>query len=204
MDVLGIGRHVLRKVQNQQGLRAHHHGNMGKKYHTVQEVREKAHAFWAYFFGNYCQRPNEKLRLWPGNMTIKWIYEEHFSPFCKKSFPGHDVPSQKSFERASSHGEFEDVAKRKKHHHLRCYDCSVLTAKLMTALRCGEDPTPHLEARRAHDGVVLMWRETETSVKTGGRVLPAVNLVIVMDDTESLGLPHFSNRDYKVTDDTCS
>lgn len=199
LRVLGLSRHTLRLVAQQQGLRKHHHGNQGRKYHTKAEVSLICNAFWSWFYGVYCQRPNENLRLWPSNLTLKWIYDTQFCPFMQRQYPDSIVPCTRTFEQCASDPEdFVDVMRRKKHHHLRCFTCALLSAKLLKALREGEDPTPARKAREEHDLMVLRWRKLEAVVKTNGRLIPSQNLVMLSDDTDAIGFPHFSNRDYKV------
>jgi hypothetical protein len=60
-----------------------------------------------------------------------------------------------------------------------------------------EDPTPILDLRRQHELEVKDWRTFEESLVFGSRHTPSFKNVFRMDDTTSVGFPHFTNRDRK-------
>jgi hypothetical protein len=176
------------------------HGNSGKTYATSRQVEVVCRSFWMYFYDLRCQKPNEELWLHPTNLSHHYVYENEFLPWCTKSMkmenPEQTV-SRASFEKASKHGDFQHVKRRAKHRHLRCSDCSSLSARLTVACMRGEDVSPILAERNAHEEAVRDWRVFEECLVNGSRSSPSHKNVFRFDATTSAGFPHFTNRTIK-------
>jgi hypothetical protein len=175
------------------------HGNEGKIYSTKRDVQVICRAFWLYFYDLRCQKPNDNVWLQPSNISRAYIYKHDFLPWCKTTLKleGKNVPGCSSFEDAAKHPDFSHVRKRAKHTHLRCHDCSSISARLVVAIMKGEDVSSIVKEREAHEEAVRDWRVFEESLVAGSRNTPSLRNVFRLDDTVSVKYPHFTNRPRK-------
>jgi hypothetical protein len=98
---------------------------------------------------------------------------------------------------ATSHPDFDDVKKKKKHTHLRCDECADCKDLITNGFRNGED-LDALKARfKRHNDSVLRWREMENYYTQLAQSAPHEVAVLKFDDTEALGFPHLGRRQRK-------
>jgi hypothetical protein len=135
---------------------------------------------------------------------MKLIYERTFMKWWREGnflYPSSgtpvEPPSMSSFLNQSDHVSFGHVSKKAKHTHLRCQLCATLRAEAHNGFENGEDTEEWERAYEQHQLDVNTWRDVEAHWKTEGQHQPFKYLVLMADDTESLGFPHFGTRDIK-------
>ena len=155
------------------------------------------YSFWARFFEQNCQRPNNEVRIFPVAKSYNLIYKEYFTPWFHRLQSSEKMPSVSSFMRARKHPDFNDVKERAKHTHARCAECALLKNLLLEGFKNGNAEEEYIQRRRLHDTEVIKWRELESVYKSLAVTEPSKTLVIMHDGTEALGLPRFTNRTVK-------
>jgi hypothetical protein len=162
----------------------------------LQTVHAKT--FWRWFFDNFSQKPNEKIRLFPVNQTYTQIWENFFEEWWTKSkLPAEQKPAQRTWINARQHKDFDDVQRRPKHFHCRCTTCAALQERDTASWRNAEERAKHERDKRLHYASVRAWRELETSVTAQARQDPGGTILLYYDDTEACGFPHMTNRPLK-------
>ena len=157
-----------------------------------------AYTFWNLFFQAHCQRPNDEVRLFPVNKTMKQIYDDYFLPFARaQSIPADDMPSFSTWKKVRWHDDFKDVKRRPKHFHCRCRTCAALTTRLLEAFEDGDKLARYKRDLRMHDESVKAWRRLEASLKAEAQSPDSDLILLQFDDTNSLGLPNLTHRPEK-------
>ena len=157
----------------------------------------KCHTFWTHYFDTMCQRPNDDVRLFPTQEAFPHLYTETFLPYAK-NLGWKNVPKLRCFEHvACKHPDFQDVKKRKKHTHLRCSECDDCKQDLARSLKNGVSLAAAKRRWEAHQTAIRRWREFENYYTQLAQSRPHEVNCFKLDDTESLGLPRFTNRSRK-------
>ena len=95
----------------------------------------KCHAFWTHYFNVFCQRPEDKMRLFPTQEAFPHLYTSTFLPYAE-NLGWKSIPKLRCFETvACTHPDFADVKKRKQHTHCRCSQCADCKAALRRGFR---------------------------------------------------------------------
>ena len=169
---------------------------------TESVKKNIAYSFWAIFFEQNCQRPNNEVRIFPVAKSYNLIYKEYFTPWFarlveKGAYDCSQKPSFSTFLRARRHEDFDDVKERAKHNHARCAECAILKHLVLEGFKNGAAEEEYIQRRRLHDTEVLKWRELESTYKALAVSDPSKVLVVMHDGTEALGLPRLTNRTLK-------
>ena len=153
-------------------------------------------AFWTHFF-KLCQRPRKHMRLFPVNKSHPRIYDDYFTAWHKRTYPKLPMPGLETMKKARKNPQFDDVKKRSKHFHCRCFTCAELQAQRLKAFKTGADATDWQIRNEIHELSVWAWRDLEQYFTGLAISAPHTIAILSMDDTEKLGLPLFTRRDYK-------
>ena len=157
-----------------------------------------AETFWRWFFDNYCQKPNNTIRLFPVNQTYTEIWENFFQEWWTKSnLPPAEKPAQRTWINARHHKDFDDVQRRAKHFHCRCTTCNTLQERDLASWKNEEERAKHVRDKRLHYASVKAWRELEASLTAQARQDPGGTILLYYDDTAAFGFPHMTNRPFK-------
>ena len=182
------------------------HGNKGTKKPTTQYGR--CYSFWHHFFETNCQRPNDELRLFPVNNSLKYIYENYFIPWLAKVVNKEDegsdsesanlrIPSFSYFKKARWHADFQKVSRRAKHYHCLCKTCDSLQTRRLRGFSNKDQEAQWRQIFDAHEAEKLGWRRLEQTRENNAKANPAETLLVQYDDTIYLPIPKLSNRDIK-------
>ena len=121
----------------------------------------KCHGFWHQYFDVMCQRPNDRVRLFPTTESFHSLYITHLQPYAKR-LGWVKIPSEKAFARvATTHADFSDVKRKRNHTHCRCDECTDCKEIMARGFRNGEDLTLHEERWARHQQAVKDWRYCE-------------------------------------------
>jgi len=162
----------------------------------MQTVHAKT--FWRWFFDNYSQKPNDRVRLFPVNQTYTEIWENFFQEWWNKSkLPIDEKPAQRTWINARQHEEFNDVQRRPKHFHCRCTTCNTLQERDLVSWKNADERGKHQRDKRLHYASVKAWRDLEQSLCAQARQDPGGTILLYYDDTEAFGFPHMTNRPFK-------
>jgi len=156
-------------------------------------------SFWKHFFQR-CQRPNKTTRLFPNNLSMPVIYKRYFKPWFAKSYPeatNKARPFLPTVKKARWTNDFKDVVKRKNHTHCRCSDCYTLEARSKRGFASLDEERQWENDSDLHTQAVEHFRECETDWQVRAAHAPEKVNLFSFDDTGSLKLPHFSNRQPK-------
>lgn len=192
------------------------HGNKGKLVgggldHNSQY--DMCYAFWHHFFEENCQRPNDTLRLFPVNNSMRFIYDAYFVSWIGKQIDkdrqesiDHDDPDIDSSYRIPSFAylkkvrwdpDFRDVTRRAKHYHCLCKTCDSLKTRRLKGFANSYHETTWKTMFDAHEAEKHGWRKLEKARETQVRATPRDAILLQYDDTSALGLPKLSNRNVK-------
>jgi hypothetical protein len=176
------------------------HGSAGQTRVKLESVGTEAseslkcHSYWTDFFNKSCQRPNDETRLFPTEQTFPAIYAESFLPYAARQ-KWKEIPGVGLFTKvATSHPDFDDVKKKKKHTHLRCDECADCKDLIYHGFKNGDDLASLKERFQRHNDSVQAWREMENYYTQLAKSSPHEVAVLKFDDTESLGFPHLGRR----------
>jgi hypothetical protein len=161
-------------------------------------------AFWRTYYPRLCQVVMNGEMVLPHGTVMKLIYERTFKkwwhtgqyrhPVTKEEFP---APSFSTFLKQSDHVSFGHVNKKAKHTQLRCLLCATLRTQSRRGFENDEDTEAFQRAYEQHGSDVVTWRDVEAHWKSKGQHEPFKYMVLMADDTESLGFPHFTRRNIK-------
>jgi len=196
----GISSNKLRVIRTmvKQGATHYIHGNKG----SVSEERQKRHAlgvaFWTWFTITYCQRPAtvENILLFPLAWPYDEIYDSVYVPWHQKVCPSQPLLSASAFYQARWDPKFHNVQRRANHRHAKCTTCKLLNVRRRNLKDNAERKQFEID-RDFHNAEKQAWRNLEESMQRLGQADPTKYAVFQYDDTNSLGIPCFSKRDYK-------
>jgi hypothetical protein len=153
-------------------------------------------AFWSKFFNECCQRPNDRERLFPVDMSYATIYEDVFTPWFNKTLPNcvGNMPCMGWFMTARHDDAFADVKDRAKHYHARCQECSRLQGLRYRAFQSAYASEEFKKEWADHQEEKRGWRAFEEEVVLSGKHNPREEQVFWFDDTEAIGFPRCTNR----------
>ena len=174
------------------------HGNKNKHRRTSRSAYTIAVSFWSTFFDKFCQRPNDKVRLFPVNQSYKSIHTDFYRPWHQKVHGG-DVPlvSPNVFYEARYDDLFKDVQNRPKHHHCRCKDCALLAARRRRGF-CSELEREKFDVEaRLHYEDAKNWHVVEATDIARSKHNPHEVITLQYDDTSAFGLPNLTKRPHK-------
>jgi hypothetical protein len=197
-SLLGVSTHKIREAKKA----ACGSANPKRKKRMRPRTTDKQHiaiSFWKHFFQR-CQRPNKDTRLFPINLTMPVIYKRYFKPWFAKAFPeatNKDRPSLSTLKKARWTSKFKDVVKRKNHTHCRCSECYTLEARSKRGFQCPEEERQWEMDSELHTKAVDHFRECEKDWQIRAAHAPEKYNLFSFDDTGTLKLPHFSNRQPK-------
>ena len=161
-------------------------------------------AFWNEFFDEFCERPNDKIRLFPSNQSITFIHGHFFKEWFDKqkekrqdADTPEEIPSLVTLRRARKDERFKDVKNLKKHHHAKCVTCKELAILRKAAFTDTEKKREYMRQLRLHSNTVREWRKLEEVLKALATHSPQELSLFFYDDTSARGFPHYSNRPYK-------
>lgn len=152
-------------------------------------------AYWKEYLDACAPRPNATTRLFPSVLALKHQYKLNFLGRYADSqgWKGRTIPSYETWRRARLDPLFADVKRQKNHYHGKCTTCSALT-KQMSA----QFGTSNLEQIRAlwlaHKKDLDDFKQLETYWTQRAMHSPHEVVVLMFDDTESIGFPHFGQR----------
>ena len=183
------------------------HGNAGTKKQGCTQYG-RCYSFWHHFFDTNCQRPNDELRLFPVNNSLKYIYENYFIPWLTKVVDKEDeesdsesanlrIPSFAYFKKARWDKDFAKVTRRAKHYHCLCKTCDALQTRRLRGFSNKDQEASWRQYFDEHEAEKHGWRLLEQTRENNARANPSDSLLIQFDDTSFLGLPKLSNRDVK-------
>ena len=110
-----------------------------------------AYAFWCIFFKEYCEQPNNDIRLFPTHKTMASIYKDYFQPWCEQqNVHAQGIPKQSTWKAMRWHADFGDVKRRRNHTHVRCMTCANLRARMLASFANGADMAEYQQACRLH------------------------------------------------------
>lgn len=165
-----------------------------------RESRKKNHAyaFWTQFFEDYCQKPNDEVRLFPVNKSMRMVYSEYFLPWWnRRGTPLSEKPTLSTFKKMRWHEDFRDVKRRPKHHHCRCKTCHSLTTRMLKLGSDIEERRRWRQELRIHDESIKAWRRKTASLYAQAQDPESDLVLLEYDDTEAMGLPRFQHRPVK-------
>jgi len=167
---------------------------------TPKEAKQSVHAtcFWTAWFDEFCQRPNDDIRLFPINQTMKEIYKVHFEPWW--AHQGHlpsEKPAYSTWHHARYLPQFEDVQRRAKHFHCRCTVCATLQTQSLNAFASAQSLAAYQQARRNHYTAIKQWRLLEAHLNAQALQAPSDMILLSYDDTEFMTFPNMTNRPLK-------
>ena len=147
-------------------------------------------SFWSIWFDEFCQRPNDDVRLFPANVSYDQIYKTHFEPwYLANGFPKSEKPCYSYWQQARYAPQFEDVKKRAKHFHCRCTVCATLDKQTMNAFASKLSLASWQQARRLHNEAILAWRKLEAHLDALARQSPSDMILLSYDDTKYMSFP---------------
>ena len=165
-----------------------------------REAKKNMHAtsFWSIWFDEFCQKPNEDVRLFPANQSYKTIYKTHFMPwFLHTKLPNSEKPGYSTWQQARYAPQFKDVRRRAKHFHCRCTVCATLTKQAMTAFADQRSLAFWQRERRLHNDSIRAWRQLEDHLNGLSLQTPEDVCVLSYDDTKFMSFPRLTNRPIK-------
>jgi hypothetical protein len=165
-----------------------------------REAKKNVHAtsFWSIWFDEFCQRPNEDVRLFPANQSYKHIYKTHFMPwFLHSRLPNSEKPGYSTWQQARYASQFQDVRRRAKHFHCRCTVCATLCKQAMNAFADQRSLASWQMQRRVHNESIRKWRQLEAHLNALSRQTPEDVCVLSYDDTKFMSFPRLTNRPVK-------
>ena len=154
-------------------------------------------AFWKKFFDECCQKPNDKVRLFPENLSYRTIYEDIFTPWYARTLPHLVGEILGYFQSARRDPDFKDVQERAKHFHNRCLDCANLQARRLRAFKQPRLAEDFKRDWAVHQAERRGWRFCEDGTVLSAKHNPGEEQVFWFDDTESFGFPRFTKRPHK-------
>jgi hypothetical protein len=183
----GISRALACLPVLQQGLKAH-----------------RIRAFWRSYFPRISQVVRNGEKTLPNGTVIKLIYQNVFIKWWRtgnyvdpETNEPIEAPALTTFLRQSKHHSFGHVNRKPKHTHLRCDLCAKLRIKNRKGFENDEDTEAYQQAYMAHQVDIDEWRDVEAFWKSEGVHEPFKNLVLMADDTSSVGFPWFTRRNLK-------
>ena len=182
------------------------HGNTDQRYRTKAEKALVCRSFWDIYYKMICNVISAETRSVPSGQVKKQVYQDVFKPWYASALAANTFPVDypaappglTTFTRLSKHVDFSDVKKRAKHYHTRCQRCATLqTMRLKAFIQNSPERLEYIAQTQAHYNDVLAFRELEHVLYQHARTNPHDFVTISCDDTESLRLPHFTNRERK-------
>jgi hypothetical protein len=167
---------------------------------SPREAKQSVHAtcFWTAWFDEFCQRPNDDIRLFPINQTMKEIYKVHFEPWwAHQGHPRSEKPAYSTWHHARYLPQFEDVQRRAKHFHCRCTVCATLQTQSLNAFASAQSLAAYQQARRHHYTAIKQWRLLEAHLNAQALQAPSDMILLSYDDTEFMTFPNMTNRPLK-------
>ena len=204
----GVAANVVKKAVSLARSNAHAPKERAPIIAPEQPKYQRAYAFWAIFFENHCQRPNDTDRIFPSEKTFEQIESQYFKPWFKRAYAreiqgmspealeGY-MPSFTTWKRARYDANFKDVKAAKKHTHGRCQTCAELKELLLESFVCGKAEREYQQRRRMHDEEVIRWRKLEEIIKARVADNPEEEILIIHDGTVKTGLPRITRRTIK-------
>ena len=165
-----------------------------------REAKKNMHAtsFWSIWFDEFCQKPNDDVRLFPANQSYKTIYKIHFMPwFLHSRLPNREKPAYSTWQQARYAPQFKDVKRRAKHFHCRCTVCATLTQQAMNAFADAKSLAHYQFERRVHNKSIRKWRQLEGHLDALSKQTPEDVCVLSYDDTKFMSFPRLTNRPLK-------
>ena len=159
-------------------------------------LRLLCETFWGNFFEECSQTSDEKTYYFPVNQSTRLIYSTTFNAWVRRNEPNAIIPSLSTFKKARK--RFKNVKKRKNHHHTKCATCKALEARMLKSYdKTGFVSQALKDELTAHKAMVSAWRYKEQYWINKAKHTPSEVNTFQFDDTEAVGLPHFTNRTYK-------
>ena len=159
-------------------------------------LRLLCETFWGNFFEECSQTSDEKTYYFPVNQSTRLIYSTTFTAWVRRNEPDAIIPSLSTFKKARK--RFKNVKKRKNHHHTKCATCKALEARMLKSYdKTGFVSQALKDELTAHKAMVSAWRYKEQYWINKAKHTPSEVNTFQFDDTEAVGLPHFTNRTYK-------